>query len=38
MDQIGNEVYASHYSERKAYRFVVGCGTVLLFGSLWMNF
>ena len=21
-DQIGNEVYASHYSERKAYRFI----------------
>ncbi|WP_419806356.1 VirB8/TrbF family protein [Terriglobus sp.] len=37
-DQIGNEVYASHYSEWKAYRFVIGCGTVLLFGSLWMNF
>ena len=37
-DQIGNEVYASHYSERKAYRFVIGCGTVLLCGSLWMNF
>ena len=37
-DQIGNEVYASHYSERKAYRFVIGCGSVLLFGSLWMNF
>ena len=37
-DQIGNEVYASHYSERKAYRFVIGCSTVLLFGSLWMNF
>ena len=37
-DQIGNEVYASHYSERKAYRLVIGCGTVLLFGSLWMNF
>ena len=36
-DQIGNEVYASHYSERKAYRFVIGCGTVLLLGSLWMN-
>lgn len=36
-DQIGNEVYASHYAERKAYRFVIGCGTVLLFGSLWMN-
>ncbi len=37
-DKIGNEVYASHYSERKAYRFVIGCGTAILFGSLWMNF
>src|ERR1700744_3401018 len=37
-DQIGNEVYASHYAERKAYRFVIGCGTVILVGSLWMNF
>lgn len=37
-DTIGNEVYASHYSERKAYRFVIGCGTVILLGSLWMNF
>ena len=37
-DEIGNEVYASHYSERKAYRFVIGCGTVVLLGSLWMNF
>ena len=36
-DQIGNEVYSSHYAERKAYRFVIGCGTVLLFGSLWTN-
>ena len=27
-DQIGNEVYASHYAERKAYRLVIGCGTV----------
>jgi len=37
-DQIGNEVYASHYAERKAYRFVIGCGTVLLCGSMWLNF
>src|ERR1700761_1235793 len=37
-DQIGNEVYASHYSERKAYRFIIGCGTVLLCGSMWLNF
>ncbi len=37
-DEIGNEVYASHYSERKAYRLVIGCGTVILLGSLGMNF
>lgn len=37
-DQIGNEVYASHYAERKAYRFILSCGTVLLCGSMWLNF
>ena len=37
-DQIGNEVYASHYAERKAYRLVIGCGTALLCGSMWLNF
>lgn len=37
-DQIGNEVYASHYAERKAYRFIIGCVTVLLWGSMWLNF
>ncbi len=37
-DQIGNEVYAAHYSERKAYRLIIGCGTVLLCGSMWLNF
>lgn len=37
-DRIGNEVYASHYSERKAYRLILGCGTVLLCGSMWLNF
>jgi len=36
-DQIGNEVYASHYAERKAYRFILACGTVLLCGSIWLN-
>jgi type IV secretion system protein VirB5 len=36
-DQIGNEVYASHYSERKAYRFILACGTILLCGSMWLN-
>jgi type IV secretion system protein VirB5 len=37
-DHIGNEVYASHYAERKAYRFILACGTVLLCGSMWLNF
>src|ERR1700730_2478551 len=37
-DHIGNEVYASHYAERKAYRLVIGCGTFVLLGSMWLNF
>ena len=37
-DQIGNEVYSSHYAERKAYRLIIGCGTLLLCGSMWLNF
>jgi type IV secretion system protein VirB5 len=36
-DQIGNEVYASHYAERKTYRLIIVCGTVLLCGSMWLN-
>jgi len=36
-DEIGNEVYASHYSERKAYRFALGCGAVVLLASIGMN-
>ncbi len=36
-DQIGNEIYSSHYAERKAYRLIIGCGTVLLCGSMWLN-
>src|SRR3984893_6273755 len=36
-DHVGNEVYASHYSERKAYRLIIGCGTVLLLGSMGLN-
>ena len=36
-DKIGNEVYASHYAERKAYRLIIGCGTVLLLGSMGLN-
>jgi type IV secretion system protein VirB5 len=37
VDEIGNEVYASHYAERKAYRLIIGCGTVLLLGSMGLN-
>lgn len=37
-DQIGNEVYSSHYAERKAYRFIIACGTLILCGSMWLNF
>src|SRR6202522_722922 len=37
-DEIGNEVYASHYAERRMYRLVIGCGTVLLLGSMLFNF
>src|SRR5580692_9590237 len=33
VDQIGNEVYASHYAERKLSRFVIGVETVLLAGA-----
>jgi len=36
-DEIGNEVYASHYAERRAYRLIIGCGTVLLLGSMGLN-
>jgi type IV secretion system protein VirB5 len=36
-DEIGNDVYASHYAERKAYRMVLACGTVLLLGSMGLN-
>lgn len=36
-DEIGNEVYSSHYSERKAYRFILGCCTVVLLASVGLN-
>jgi type IV secretion system protein VirB5 len=36
-DEIGNEVYASHYAERKAYRLIIICETVLLCGSIWSS-
>src|SRR5689334_12810412 len=34
IDHVGNEVYASHYAERKMYRFVVATLAVLLAISL----
>src|ERR1700761_1057330 len=36
-DHVGNEVYASHYAERKAYRFALGCGAIVLLASIGMN-
>ena len=36
-DHVGNEVYASHYAERKAYRLALGCGAVVLLASIGMN-
>lgn len=36
-DEIGNEVYSSHYAERKAYRFALGCGAAVLLASIGMN-
>ena len=32
-DQIANEVYASHYAERKTSRFVIGALSIALLGS-----
>ena len=37
-DEIGNEVYASHYAERKLSRFVIGTETVLLLGAFGLIF
>jgi type IV secretion system protein VirB5 len=34
VDEIGNEVYASHYAERKLSRYVIGVETVLLLGAM----
>src|SRR5471030_97970 len=33
VDQIGNEVYAAHYSERRVSRFIIGAEAVLLLGA-----
>src|ERR1700749_2339112 len=37
-DEIGNEVYASHYAERKLSRFIIGTETVFLLASMGMIF
>jgi type IV secretion system protein VirB5 len=37
-DEIGNEVYASHYAERKMSRFVIGTETILLIGAFGLIF
>ena len=37
VDRIGNEVYASHYAERKAYRLILAFGALVLLASLGMN-
>jgi type IV secretion system protein VirB5 len=37
-DEIGNEVYASHYAERKSARFIIGTETVLLLASMGLIF
>lgn len=36
VDQVGNEVYSSHYTERKLSRFIIGTQAVLLLGSFGM--
>ena len=33
IDEVGNEVYASHYAERKLSRFIIGTQTALLLGA-----
>lgn len=37
-DEIGNEVYASHYAERKMSRFIIGAETLLLLASFGLIF
>src|ERR1700709_70802 len=37
-DQIGNEVYASHYAERKLSRFVIATESLLLLGAFGLIF
>ena len=37
-DEIGNEVYSSHYAERKLARFIIGTETALLLASMGLIF
>ncbi len=37
-DEVGNEVYSSHYAERKLSRFVIGTESVLLLGAMGLIF
>lgn len=38
VDQVGNEVYSSHYAERKLSRFIIGTQSVLLLGAFGLIF
>jgi len=38
IDEVGNEVYSSHYAERKLSRFIIGTQSVLLLGSFGLIF
>jgi type IV secretion system protein VirB5 len=38
VDEIGNEVYASHYAERKLARFIIGTETILLLAAMGLVF
>ncbi len=38
VDEVGNEIYSSHYAERKLSRFVIGTQSVLLLGAFGLIF
>jgi len=38
VDEVGNEVYSSHYAERKLSRFIIGTQSVLLLGAFGLIF
>ncbi len=37
-DEVGNEIYSSHYAERKLSRFIIGTQSVLLLGAFGLIF